>query len=92
LAFHIIFPSASDSNTTVLAVFKQVPFDDSLLIGKGRVLISTGTGYQELDIHSGKMMKEVSVIEVYETDLREAFISKQKFSVPPVVLCYNKRT
>lgn len=33
---------------------------DLQLIGKGRVLISTGTGYQELDIHSGKMLKEVS--------------------------------
>lgn len=33
---------------------------DLQLVGKGRILISTGTGYQELDIQSGKMLKEVS--------------------------------
>jgi len=33
---------------------------DLQLAGKGSVLVSTGTGYQELDIHSGKMLREVS--------------------------------
>jgi hypothetical protein len=33
---------------------------DLQLVGNGRVLVSTGTGYQELDIRSGKMLKEVS--------------------------------
>lgn len=33
---------------------------DLQLIGNGRVLVSTGTGYQELDIRSGQVLKEVS--------------------------------
>lgn len=33
---------------------------DLQLVGNGSVLVSTGTGYQELDVHSGKMLKEVS--------------------------------
>jgi len=39
---------------------KVPPGRDLQLVGKGSVLIGTGNGYQEIDIRSGKTLKEIS--------------------------------
>lgn len=41
--------------------FVKVPAGRDLqLVGNGTVLVSTGSGYQELDVRSGKLLKEVA--------------------------------